>query len=188
MTAIHEETTATPSTKIHLKYPTSNISDLKMLSVKPATPPSSTVPSPQPYPAAPTFPPFHPIPGVSNFRDIGGWPITSPSTAPKHVRKGLIFRGGDTTRITPTGISKLQDLNVKTDCDLRSKQQIEKAGRFKDLGEWGITRIWSPVFGEEEYTEEKARARYEYYASEDTAVSRVFFSPVMGFSVQHCRH
>ena len=175
MTAIHEETTATPSTKIHLKYPTSNISELKMLSAKPATPLSSTS-SPQPYPAHPTFPPFHPIPGVSNFRDIGGWPITSPSAAPKHVRKGLIFRGGDTTRITPGGIAKLQDLNVKTDCDLRSKQQIEKAGGFKDLGEWGITRIWSPVFGEEEDTEEKARARYEYYASEDTAVSRVIFS------------
>ena len=79
---------------------------------------------------------------------------------------------GDTTRITPSGIAKLQALGLKTDCDLRSKQQIEKAGGFKDLGEWGITRMWVPVFGEREYTEEKARERYEYYASEDTAVSR----------------
>ncbi|KAF2832420.1 hypothetical protein CC86DRAFT_89273 [Ophiobolus disseminans] len=134
---------------------------MKMLSAKPAVAPVS-----QPHP---TFPPFHHIPGVSNFRDIGGWPITSPTSSPKYVRKGLIFRGGDTTHITSAGISKLQDLDVKTDCDLRSAQQIKKAGGFKDMGEWGIARIFSPVFGDEEYTEEKARARYECYASEDTA-------------------
>ena len=144
-----------------------------MLSAKPAesSPPTST--SPKLHAPHPAFPPFHLVPGVSNFRDIGGWPISTSST-PKRVRKGLIFRGSDTTRITAPGISKLQELNVKTDFDLRSKQQIEKAGGFKDLGEWEIERIWRPVFGEGEYSEEKAGRRYEMYASEDAKVRKSF--------------
>ena len=34
--------------------------------------------------------------------------------------------------------------------------------------------MWTPVFPEGEYTEEKARGRYEMYASEKTEVCRVF--------------
>lgn len=150
-----------------------------MLSAKPAeaSPPTSSEPAPRaPHPS---FFPFHIVPGVSNFRDIGGWPITSHSTLekPRHVRRGVLFRGSDTTRITAAGIAKLQELHVKTDFDLRSKQQIEKAGGFKDMHEWGIERAWAPVFNDEEYTEEKARERYEMYASEDPAVYLPFICP-----------
>tara|TARA_R110002003_G_scaffold200_1_gene15634 strand:+ start:2379 stop:2816 length:438 start_codon:yes stop_codon:yes gene_type:complete len=121
-----------------------------------------------------TFAPFCHVAGVSNFRDIGGWSIASPTS--KHVRQNLIFRGSDTIRITPAGVAKLQELNVQTDFDLRSRQQIEKLG-VRDLGEWGIQRVWSPVFGDEEYTEAKARERYELYASENPAV-RANVSPL----------
>jgi hypothetical protein len=109
-------------------------------------------------------PPFHHIPGVSNFRDMGGWPITSTS----HVRKNIIFRGSDTTRITPAGIEALLALNVKRDFDLRSKMQIEKLG-CKDLSEHGIDRVWSPVFVDGE-GEDEVKRRYEMYASEDVHV------------------
>lgn len=149
-----------------------------MLSAKPveeAPPQASDTPI---RPTHPTFLPFHVVPGVSNFRDIGGWPIapssssttSSDPTKPHHVRRNLLFRGSDTTRITNPGITKLQALNVRTDFDLRSKQQIEKTGGFKDMSEWGIKRVWAPVFAEEEYTEEKAKERYEMYASEDARV------------------
>ncbi|KAJ4373087.1 hypothetical protein N0V83_003378 [Neocucurbitaria cava] len=146
-----------------------------MLTAKPAeaSPPTSSEPAPRaPHPS---FFPFHIVPGVSNFRDIGGWPITLPSIPekPHHVRRGILFRGSDTTRITAAGIAKLQELHVKTDFDLRSKQQIEKAGGFKDMQEWGIERVWAPVFSDEEYTEEKARERYEMYASEDPANTQI---------------
>ncbi|KAF2704742.1 putative tyrosine-protein phosphatase, partial [Pleomassaria siparia CBS 279.74] len=115
--------------------------------------------------------PFHLAPGLSNFRDIGGWPIASPSSPSEivaHVRPGIVYRGSDTNRIQPTGISKLQELNIKTDFDLRSKQQIENAGGFKDMGEWGIERRWAAVFSDESYTEDAARKRYELYAGEGT--------------------
>jgi hypothetical protein len=123
------------------------------------------------HPAAPSSHPFHTIPGVPNFRDIGGWPITSPSASshPQHVKTGIIFRGSDPLRITPIGISCLQNLNIKTIFDLRSKQQVEKLG-IRELSEYGIARKWTPVFNDEEYGEEKVKERYEMYASEGTEV------------------
>ncbi|KAF2799787.1 hypothetical protein K505DRAFT_230267 [Melanomma pulvis-pyrius CBS 109.77] len=146
-----------------------------MSSAKPADDALSTPPiSRPPHPSA--FP-FHLAPGLSNFRDIGGWPIVPLPTSPPstssppivgHVRKGLIYRGSDTNRIAPAGIAKLQELGIKTDFDLRSKQQIENAGGFKDMGGSGIERRWAPVFAEESYTEEAARKRYELYAGDGT--------------------
>ena len=142
-----------------------------MLSAKPA----ETAPPTQLEPAVraphPTSFPFHRIPGVSNFRDIGGWPIarTSSDSLPKHVRKGLLYRGSDTNRITPDGENKLRELGIGKDFDLRSRQQIEKTGGFKEIDR--VQRVWAPVFGEEGYTEEAARQRYELYAGEGTDVS-----------------
>ncbi|KAJ4350347.1 uncharacterized protein N0V89_008968 [Didymosphaeria variabile] len=146
-----------------------------MLSVKPVevapsqaaeTHPSQTTEPPS-RPPHPNFAPFHIIPGLSNFRDIGGWPLCTPSHAPtKRVRKGILFRGSDTNRITPEGEGKLRKLGIKTDFDLRSKQQIEKTGGYREIS--GIERRWTPVFAEEQYTEEAARKRYELYAGEGT--------------------
>ncbi|KAF2743804.1 hypothetical protein M011DRAFT_409818 [Sporormia fimetaria CBS 119925] len=133
-----------------------------MLSTQPAeTQPPSNPPDPPSRPPHPSYSPFHPIPGLSNFRDIGGWPTTRPHTS---IRTGILFRGSDTNRITPAGISKLHDLGIETDFDLRSAQQIEKTGGYREME--GIERRWTPVFVEGEYTEEKARRRYELYASE----------------------
>jgi protein tyrosine/serine phosphatase len=141
-----------------------------MLSVKPAAV-APTQPAVAPSrPSHPSFPPFHIIPGVSNFRDIGGWPISTTSSAtPRRVRKGFLFRGSDTNRVTPQGEEKLRQLGIKTDFDLRSKQQIENTGGFKEIA--GIERRWTPVFADEQYTEETAKRRYKLYAGEGTAVS-----------------
>jgi hypothetical protein len=109
--------------------------------------------------------PFHIVSGISNFRDIGGWPITSTTC----VRTNAIFRGSDTTRITPAGIQTLVALNITADYDLRSKSQIEKLGHV-DLNDYDIKRVWSPVFGDGE-TDDDVKKRYELYASEDVNVS-----------------
>jgi hypothetical protein len=97
---------------------------------------------------------FISISGLNNFRDIGGWPIVSPTgDVVGHVRKGLLYRGSDTNRITPEGVERLRELGVTVDFDLRSKQQIVNTGGYRDME--GIERRWTPVFGEEEYTEEE---------------------------------
>ncbi|KAF2264988.1 hypothetical protein CC78DRAFT_543757 [Lojkania enalia] len=138
-----------------------------MLSAKPVEEAAPIQPIPRP--PHPDFFPFHIIPGLSNFRDIGGWPIVSPSNPNiliGHVRKDVLYRGSDTNKIQSQGIAKLQELGIKTDFDLRSKQQIQNAGGYREMD--GIERRWEPVFAEEQYTEEAARKRYELYAGEGT--------------------
>lgn len=121
-------------------------------------------------------PPFVDIPGLANFRDIGGWPIQGDDGKPTGtVRKGVFFRGPDTATITDAGMAKLRSLGITTDFDLRSKGQIVKAGGFKQLD--GIERISCPAFPDGEYSPEKAAARYVQYASDGTDVSGLYFPP-----------
>ncbi|KAF1972655.1 putative tyrosine-protein phosphatase [Bimuria novae-zelandiae CBS 107.79] len=139
-----------------------------MLSAKPAEASSPQPAGAAPQPSHPSFPPFHIVPGLSNFRDIGGWPVaTPPGISPRHVRCGILFRGSDTNRITSEGEERLRQLGIKTDFDLRSKQQIDKTGGYREIP--GIERRWTPVFADEQYTEEVARKRYELYAGEGTS-------------------
>jgi hypothetical protein len=136
-----------------------------MSSALSANPADEDPPSPTPIrPPHPDFFPFQIVTGISNFRDIGGWP-----TGKGEVRRGILYRGSDTNRVQSDGIAKLHALGVKTDYDLRSKQQIEKAGGYRELD--GIERKWTPVFTDEQYTEEAAKARYELYAGEGTKVN-----------------
>jgi hypothetical protein len=113
-------------------------------------------------------PPFVDIDGLANFRDIGGLPIESNNGKITTVRKGVFYRGPDTSTITAAGIAKLKELHVTADFDLRSKGQIEKAGGATEME--GIQRIWCPAFPDGEYSPEKAAARYVQYASDGTEV------------------
>jgi hypothetical protein len=125
------------------------------------TPPSNELPSP----------PFHILQSLPNFRDIGGWPIFSNHDSPKHLRTNLIYRGPDTTRISPEDIAAIQNLGIATDYDIRSAGQVAKLG-FRDLSEYDIRRVWCPVFSDEDMKaeEEGVKRRYEQYASEDVSV------------------
>jgi hypothetical protein len=114
-------------------------------------------------------PQFVAIDGLSNFRDIGGWPIEDKDgKVIAKVRTGVFYRGPDTRTVTPTGIAKLKELGVTADFDLRSKGQIEKLGGPAPME--GIERIWAPAFPDGEYSPEKAAARYVQYASDGTEV------------------
>ncbi|KAF4548864.1 Hypothetical protein D9617_25g061940 [Elsinoe fawcettii] len=127
-------------------------------------------------------PPFIHCPGLANLRDIGGYPIHSPSFPTiKSVRRGVLYRSADPSRITPEGLSLLSDLGITTVFDLRSMPEIQRVG-----AEWGgvgvdaspfysaeesveardekkIERIWTPVFPEQDYSPEKVGLRYKAY-------------------------
>lgn len=119
-------------------------------------------------------PPFVDVPGLANFRDIGGWPIENENgKLTGRVRKGIFYRGPETSTITDEGIAKLKSLGITTDFDLRSNGQIAKAGGFKQLD--GIERIGCPAFPDGEYSPEKAAARYVQYASDGTDVGDFSF-------------
>lgn len=102
------------------------------------------------------------VEGLANVRDIGGWPARIGS-----VKRGVVIRGPDLTPATEEGIATLQR-QVVTQFDLRSSQQIERAGYIREVD--GITRYWTPVFAEEDYTIEKAGLRYQQYAGDGTIV------------------
>ncbi|KAL2064204.1 hypothetical protein VTL71DRAFT_4698 [Oculimacula yallundae] len=131
-------------------------------------------------------PPFVDIPGLANFRDIGGWPIENDKgIVTGTVRKGIFYRGPDTTTVTDEGVEKLRALGVTTDFDLRSKGQIEKAGGFKDLE--GIERVWCPAFPDGEYSPEKAANRYVLYASDGTEGIVEAFTEILTHGAPACR-
>ncbi len=65
------------------------------------------------------------VPGISNVRDLGGWPID----AQRRVRQGMIFRSAEfNTHITlpPAGARVLvEELGIRTDLDLRGTAEDE---------------------------------------------------------------
>ena len=50
-----------------------------------------------------SYPPFVEIPGIANFRDIGGLPTTNG----EQTRQGLVFRSADPCKATEDGMKKM---------------------------------------------------------------------------------
>ncbi|KAK4542480.1 hypothetical protein LTR36_006732 [Oleoguttula mirabilis] len=108
-------------------------------------------------------PPFIEIPGIFNFRGIGG----------HYVGPGLIFRSADPTKATSIGLQKMrQDLGIRVIYDLRSAPEIKRdgpewAGVAVDKADvfepYGIKREWVPVFAEKDYGPEQVALRYKEY-------------------------
>ncbi len=63
------------------------------------------------------------VPGVTNVRDMGGWPLEGGG----RVRQGLLFRGAEMNAhctITPAGEDVMLDmLGIRTDIDLRGDSE-----------------------------------------------------------------
>ncbi|OJJ48326.1 hypothetical protein ASPZODRAFT_61689 [Penicilliopsis zonata CBS 506.65] len=107
-------------------------------------------------------PPFHHVPGVSNFRDIGGYPVSPPGRG--SVRRRFIYRSALPTRITPAGCEVLvSDLKIRVIYDFRSHLEIEKEPP-KPVP--GAVRYHIPVFPTTDLSPEKLAQRLEAYMSE----------------------
>jgi protein-tyrosine phosphatase len=64
----------------------------------------------------------HHFDGLSNFRDIGG-----VRTADGHTLKpGVLFRSDELSRMTERDLAKLEELDIKLICDLRSLQERQR--------------------------------------------------------------
>lgn len=130
-------------------------------------------------------PPFVDVPGIHNFRGIGG----------DHVGPGLVYRSADPTRATKSGLEKMsKDLGkvsqpilkktillmgaetttsgIRVIFDLRSEPEIKRdgpewAGVAVDdpsiFESYGIRREWVPVFAAKEYGPEQVALRYKNY-------------------------
>lgn len=111
-------------------------------------------------------PPFIEVTGIPNFRDLGGYPL---SNRPNYsVRRDLIYRCAEPSKVTEDGICTMQKLGITHTYDLRSRPEIERgeaAGRG-GVVEWdGCTRVFVPVFADQDYSPEKLALRYMDYSS-----------------------
>ncbi|RYO80786.1 hypothetical protein DL766_002668 [Monosporascus sp. MC13-8B] len=112
-------------------------------------------------------PPFIEIPGLPNFRDLGGYPIASQPR--KVVRRGVVFRSAEPSRTTDEGVSRLQRLGITHVYDLRSEQEFERGNKYglnRPVKEWeGARRVFAPVFRHEDYSPEAVALRFQNYGS-----------------------
>jgi len=115
-------------------------------------------------------PPFVHVEGVHNFRDLGGYLIrTHTNAGPLSVRRNLIFRCAEPSKITTAGAQTLRSLGITTLFDLRSGPELEKQkARTPVVHVDGIRREFAPVFADEDYSPESIALRYKDYASSGT--------------------
>ena len=123
--------------------------------------------------------PFLSIPGVLNFRDIGGYPIASQPG--KEVRRGVVYRSAEPSQITNAGREKIQQLGITVAYDLRSEREVSRSHRDVPLDEFmGVQRILAPVFRDGDYSPEAVALRFKTYRA----------SPEVSFQIEwqyHCQ-
>ena len=99
-------------------------------------------------------PPFIPVAGMLNCRDLGGLPIAGQPG--KITRHGLVFRSADPSKLTDDGVHTLQGLGITHVYDLRSTVELEKARAAEGWDkpkEWeGAARVFAPVFLDQDYS------------------------------------
>jgi len=118
-------------------------------------------------------PPFVDVPGVRNFRDIGGYPVRNG----KSVRTDLVFRSGDLKDMTYLGTQQLDALGIMALFDVRSAKEVDKGrlvGGEEELDVWTMLgspkRVFVPIFKDEDFSPEAMAIRFKDYSSEGTEV------------------
>ncbi|CAO0802452.1 unnamed protein product [Mucor circinelloides] len=109
------------------------------------------------------------IPGVKNFRDIGGWPLKDGSG---YIRERIVFRCGHLVDITQKGIETLNRLNVIAAFDFRSDPEIERQGVMPQIK--GLTRYPSAMFTEADYSPAALATRWKGYFEGATGFPKVY--------------
>jgi len=115
------------------------------------------------------------VPGITNMRDLGGWPTADG----RRVRQGLVYRSsamssrrmhGETERIL------IEDLNIRTDLDLRSKDERAHPVLDESRVRWCHAPV--PPYGE--FATDSGKIRYRN-------ALRVFADPDSYPILCHCR-
>lgn len=141
---------------------------------EPAVPTTSSTPAVDFTSNAPTnlpSPPFIPVEGVPNFRELGGYDCASDSTSAVVLRRHYLFRCATLAQITPQGTHTLtHDLNINTLYDLRSQPEINsvlKTAGPAGLEVAGVTRHFTPVYKDEDYSPVALARKYAMYTAPD---------------------
>ena len=107
------------------------------------------------------------------MRDIGGLPVAGRPG--KVIRKGLVFRSSEPSKVTDEGVSALTSLGITHVYDLRSEVEIQKMvvqAEGSKPREWpGAQRIFVPVFPDQDFSPEALAKRVRDYTSGSPEVS-----------------
>ncbi|KAH6630096.1 protein-tyrosine phosphatase-like protein [Chaetomium sp. MPI-SDFR-AT-0129] len=115
-------------------------------------------------PALPSLPspPFIHVPGLPNLRDAGGYAIEGKPG--KVVRRGVLFRSADLTKLEDEGIAVLRPLGITHVFDLRSQTELERDGHMEAKTWEGAARVFVPVFLNKDYSPEALAVRFRNYS------------------------
>ncbi|KAH6611013.1 tyrosine phosphatase, partial [Trichoderma cornu-damae] len=117
--------------------------------------------------------PYICIPGVANFRDIGGYPISSQPG--KEIRRNTVFRSARPTLIMPRGVAKLKMLAITHAFDLRSRQELTHKGYDTSKMIWlGTERVPAPVFRPEEYSPDSLAIQFADHSTSFEGFAEAF--------------
>jgi len=107
-------------------------------------------------------PPFIHAPGIANLRDAGGYALSHQPG--KAIRRGILYRAADPTRLEPEGVAVLQGLGVTHIFDLRSQKELDSG--VEQPKEWeGAKRVFVPVFLDKDYSPAALADRFGLYSS-----------------------
>jgi len=70
------------------------------------------------------------IPGIQNFRDIGGYAASKG----KKVRWGMLYRSAQVESLSYSTFKELKNIGIKTVIDLRTYDEVAKAPKLEDQG------------------------------------------------------
>lgn len=111
------------------------------------------------------------LPGVRNFRDIGGSPQFSGSC----IRRGLVFRSAEPSALTTESKAKLQAFGIRKIFDLRRTEEVANYAGESVYETWlasgkGPERSIVPVFQDDDFAPEALARRLLGYSDETTKV------------------
>ena len=108
-------------------------------------------------------PPFISVPGIPNFRALGGQPTSTPGRV---VRPNLVFRSVEPSKVTREGEAIVSALGITHVYDLRSNVEINSHKNMTIRELPGTERIFVPVFEDTDYGLEAIALRFSQYGAE----------------------
>ncbi|KAF8622112.1 hypothetical protein AX15_007247 [Amanita polypyramis BW_CC] len=121
-------------------------------------------------------PPFVPVQGVINIRDLGNLPsIHYPG---KLIKPNFILRSAELSGITEEGKAQLRQLGITTIFDLRSDSEMLKYNAPIPTID-GVNIIRTPVFKTNDYSPQVIAKHYQLYASGKTEAFMELYSRIL---------
>ncbi|KAH7887384.1 protein-tyrosine phosphatase-like protein [Phlebopus sp. FC_14] len=120
-------------------------------------------------------PPFVQISGVSNVRDLGSYPTSTPNVITK---PGYAYRSAEVSNINEEGAQQMKALGITTVFDLRSDPEMQKYNTPIPTIE-DVQIIRTPVFKNEDYSPESMAKKFELYATGTTEAFMKLYSQIL---------